>query len=344
MPGLRWGITNSNRAMTIDDVQIESVVANFLIPMINRYNDLEGLDWRGRFTEAADEQLMEFEILNQDRLDPAGQHEFSRFMETNRGTYQEFPLRWGKGVGFDVTFIKRATQQKMIDKFAEGFERDRRRIRFELLKEALNPQSAGRGFWNKTFDTKSRIFAPPNFGVNSFAGSHMHYNTTGSATLTDLDIFADGKQHIREHGTTDGDFICIMNSADITQIEKLAGWVGSTNKANIANSFTDNQFANGVQGEFRYMGITFITEDYMPAGYFLIMGATGRQKPFKFHEPNNTQFRGLLWEPGQNSNFPWQDSYVSREFAVRTFHRWQGTVYQISANADYTAPSDYTGT
>lgn len=341
---LRWGINANlvNRANTISSTSIESIVTGLLIPMLDRYNDMSGLDWRGRFTENSDERMHEFEHLDQTTLSQLGAHSTPRYLGVNKGTYQEFTDRFGEAVGYDREFIK--YNNKPADfarKMQIAINRDIRRIRFEVIKEMVNPTLLGRGFWNQTFDSNSAITTPPKFGVNTFLASHTHYNVTGAATLADLDVFSDAKQHIREHGVTNGDYVCIMNSADITQIEKLAPWIG-TNKANIANSFTDNQFAAGLgDGEFSYMGINFITEDFMPSGYFALMGATGSQKPFKFHEPNNSLFQGLLWEPGHNQNYPWMDSYVFREFRVRTYHRWQGVVYKIGTGS-YTVPSDYT--
>jgi len=130
-----------------------------------------------------------------------------------------------------------------------------------------------------------------------------------------------------------------MNSATLVTIKKLASWIG-TNRANIGNSFTDNQFGAG-PGDFSYMGINFISEDWMPADYFVMLGGTSTSKPFKFHECQNPAYRGLLWIEGKNPGRPWLDSYVRRDFRVRTWNRWQGCVYEISADATYTPPTDY---
>ncbi len=336
----RWGITNKNRLYTIDDVLIEEVVTNLLIPQINRYNEYGGLDWRARFCENADETMQEFLHLETDKLPQLGPHSIPTPMGHKKGWYQEFVLRWGASVGFDTTFIQDAKASDYVKKMAVAAQWDLRRIRYEIIKESVNPQSAGRGFWNKTFDTQAGISAPPTWGVNTFTGSHNHYLTTGAATISNLDFFFDGMQHIDEHMDAGGDYICLMNSADINQLRKLVSFVGS-NRANISNPATDQMVTQGINKEFEWGGITFVQEQNVPANYVVLLGGTGSQKPFKFHEPNNPQFRGLLWIEGNNGNYPWMDSYVFRQFAVRSFNRSQGVVYQITANANYSAPSDY---
>ena len=55
----RYGLTNYDRLYTLDDVLIEQVVSNLLIPMVDKYNDLDGLDWRGMLCENDDESLRE---------------------------------------------------------------------------------------------------------------------------------------------------------------------------------------------------------------------------------------------------------------------------------------------
>jgi hypothetical protein len=326
--------------MTIDSIPIAFIVTNALIPLVNKYNELGGLDWRSRFCENADEMVSEHLLLNQDRMRPLGPHSTPRYVGVNKATYWESVDAYGEAVGYDIEFQKYAKEKDWIDKMVMMTNMDVRNIRYQIIKEMLNPQSPGRGFWNQTFDPLDVITAPPTFGVNTFTGTHTHYNTTGAAALANLDVFADAKQHIREHGNVNGNFDCIMNSSDVTAIEKLASWIGN-NRANISNSFTDNQFARGLDGEFTYMGINFITEDWMPAGYFVVLGGTNSSKPFKFHECQNPEYRGLLWLEGKNPGRPWLDSYVRRDFRVRTWNRWQGVVYQISANATYTAPSEY---
>jgi len=135
-----------------------------------------------------------------------------------------------------------------------------------------------------------------------------------------------------------------MNSNDVNSVEQLASWIG-TGRANISNEFTDKVSANGLNAEFSLLGIEFVVDDWVPAGYIVMFGGVQKQKPLKFHEPANDQFRGLLWVQGKNDaslgKYPIVDSYVMRFFKVRSWQRWQGCVYQISATGPYTAPSDY---
>lgn len=341
MATLRWGLQSSqvNRLLTLDSVPLEKVVADVLWKIIDRYNDYgNAVDWRARFCEDADEQLIEFDLLDQTRLEKLGAHSSPKYMANNKGIYQEFTNRWGVALGYDIEFLKYGKLEDYVKKMELALKRDVDTIRYEILKEITNPQSYGAGFYNQTFDALGMITAPPSFANNTFTAAHTHYLTTGAATLANLNAFTAAKQHIREHGRVNGDYLCLLNSANLTEIENLAAWVG-TNRANISNSFTDGPFAKGIENEFNYLGMDWVCEDWIPAGYFIVLGGTKSSKPIKFHQPNNSQFRGLMWYPGPNGTYPLIDSYVFHEFKPRVWQRWQGVVYQITANYTYTPPT-----
>lgn len=338
----RYGLTYFDRLYTIDDVLIEQIVSNLLIPMLDRYNDLDGLDWRGLLCENSDEQIHEFEILNQEMLDLMGPHEIPFLHGVNKGTYQHFVDKYGIGLGYDTTFLQHAKRNDYVDKMAKAIEQDKRRIRNEILKSILNPTFLGQGFWNQTFDVNSGLTTPPAWGTNAFVASHSHYFTSGTATLNTTNTFSIMKQHIKEHGDTGGDFVCIMNSTDLSTLENLASWVATG--ANISNEFTDRVSEDGLEKDFRLKGIRFICDDWVPQGYMIMFGGLSKQKPIKFHEPTNDQFKGLLWVPGKNDaslgKYPIVDSYVMRFFSCRVYHRWQGVVCQIGTGT-YSPPSDH---
>lgn len=340
----RYGLGNVNRLLTVDNVVIETLVSTSLYPMVNRYNDLGGLDWRAKFCQDADEKIVEFDLLDTNKLDKIGPHEIPFYKGSTKGWYQEAYKYYGNAFGFDHEFYMKATASEYEDKVQKMFKYDQRRIRNEILKECLAPASLGRGFYNQTFGTGDSITTPPTYGTNSFLATHTHYLCTGAAAIANFDFISDMKQHIREHGEV-STYTVIANSTDITAMEKLASWIG-TNRANISNPISDRYVNNGIQGEFDYMGCHFITNDWVKAGY-VVMIATPSDggKPFKFHQPTNAQWQGLLWMPGKNDamfgKYPITDSYAMRLFAIRTWLRWCGVVKQITANAYYTAPTDF---
>lgn len=339
----RWGLNADmiNRAKTMTDTSVENIVASVLIPMFDRYHEHGSLDWRLRFCEDDNEDMHEFELPDNSRLEELGAHSTPRFVAENKGFYQEGVSRYGAAFGFDAVFMQyNATKPEMVKRTNQIIEQDLRAIRFQIIKEAVNPQSLGRGFYNQTFNVQGGITAPPDYKTNSFTASHTHYNTTGSATLSDLDVFDDMKQHIREHGPVQG-FVGQMNSTDLVALEKLGSPVGS-DRVNIPSFFTDSLYKNGlVDEEFAYKNILWIPNDDIPAGYIVMFGVSGARKPFKFHQPNNEAYRGLLWEPGPNNNYPWVDSRAFRQFRVRTYNRDMGVVYKIGTGATYSAPSFY---
>lgn len=339
----RWGINSSliHRAKTMSDTSVENIVATVLIPMIERYNEYGGLDWRLLLCEDDDEQMREFVLPDASRFAEVGFHSTPRFTAENMGTYQEGISRYGMAFGFDAKFEQyNTTSEEWAKRVKQIIQQDLRTIRFEILKECFNPTSLGRGFYNQTYDALGVLTAPPVWGTNTFAATHTHYATTGAATLANFDVFDDMKQHIREHGDVSG-FVGFMNSTDLTAIEKLGSPIG-TGRVNIPSFFTDSLYKNGlVDEEFDYKGIRWIKNEWIPSGYIVMIALAGDTKAFKFHQPNNEAYRGMLWAPGPNGSYPWQDSVAFRQFRVRAFNRWMGAVYQISANANYTVPSYY---
>jgi len=137
-----------------------------------------------------------------------------------------------------------------------------------------------------------------------------------------------------------------MNSSNITELGKLANWYGNATNI-IRNPLTDLFARTGLERDFELQGINFLSDENMPAGYYVLLGGIKTSKPLKFHEDQNPQWRGLMWLPGKNDerlgHYPITDSYFVRLFEVRVFHRWQGVVRQITTSGTYTPPSSYTG-
>jgi hypothetical protein len=340
----RYGLTSKDRLYTIDDVPIESVVSNTLIPMINRYNSFDGLDWRGLLCENGDTDIIRFDLPDTDRLDQLGPHEIPFMKGSAQGTWQRWVKRYGNAFGFDTNFLMEKKADDYVKQMAKSIEWDKNRIRHNILRSVFAPIAYGDGFWNQTFGTNEGITTPPAFGLNTFTASHTHYLCTGTAAITTTNIFETAKQHIREHGKTNGQYLCIMNSNDLQTTARLSTWV-ATGGTNLRTPLSDLFATNGVESEMTLQGINFISDEYVPSGYFVMFGGIGMQKPLKFIEHKNSQFRGLMWIPGKNDaalgGYPITDSYCARIFDVDVFSRYQGVVYQVTTNYTYTAPTDY---
>lgn len=340
-----FGITLQDRLYTADDVRVEDVVANQLIPLVSRYNEEAGqVDYRGLLCENATTTLMQYNIGNTDRLDLMGRHEIPFYKGDKRGAYQHFVKRYGNAVGFDYEFYKDAPSSDYVDKVAKALALDTRRVRHNILRSMLAPQAYGEGFWNRTYSGIEGISSPPTYGTNTFTASHTHYLTTGTATITGTGIFETAKQHIREHGEVNGDWVCFMNSNNINTLAQLATW--HANASTITrNPLTDEFAVRGLEKDFELQGINFLADDWVPADYFVLLGGVKNSKPLKFHEDKNPQFRGLQWIPGKNDvrlgRYEITDSYFARLFDVRVYNRWQGVVYQITTNGSYSEPTEY---
>jgi len=168
-----FGITSRDRLLTVDDVPIEQVVADTLIPLVSRYNaDADKVDYRGLLCTNDDTRVIQYNIPTNARMDALGPHEIPYYVADKRGAYQQFVRRWGNAVGFDYEFYRLAKKQDYVDKVLKRLAFDKNRIRYQIIKAMLNPTEYGHGFWNRTFAAMEGISSPPDYGMNSFTASH----------------------------------------------------------------------------------------------------------------------------------------------------------------------------
>lgn len=207
---------------------------------------------------------------------------------------------------------------------------------------------------------------PPDYKSNTFSGTHNHYYTSGAAALDSGDV--EGMfDHLRHHGygeSTGTQMYLMVNSAESPSIRTWR--VGVTNaNAQVAKYdfipavgsptfITPN--AQGLVGTqppatFRGMNVIgaygpaiIIEEDYIPAGYMVLLGSGGEgdlRNPVGIREHANQQLRGLRLLPGNQAGYPLVDSFYSRGFGTGIRQRGAGVVQQITVSGTYTIPTQY---
>jgi hypothetical protein len=210
---------------------------------------------------------------------------------------------------------------------------------------------------------------PPDYKSNTFNGTHTHYVSSGAATIDsgDLDSVTTGLfQLLREHGYGEANGTQMVVMVNPAQGASIRTWRANQTNANSAVAMYDfipatNQPALivpnaqgllGSQPSGNYRGLTVIgsygpalvvEEEYVPAGYVVILGTGGEgalQNPVGIREHANPNLRGLRLLAGDRTGYPLVNSYYSRGFGTGIRQRGGAAVMQITAGA-YAIPSQY---
>jgi hypothetical protein len=214
---------------------------------------------------------------------------------------------------------------------------------------------------------------PPSYKGQVFDGTHTHYMASGGTTI-DSDDFEDLYDNIAEHGygiENGTQFVAMMGKALIREVRKWRynegnGDDGAGNPTATANyDFipAPNQPAmivpneqgllgsqppttwNGLPVIGSYAGVLIVEEAYIPEDYVLMLatgGAGDLQNPVGFREHANPQYRGLRLIPGNQQRYPLIDSFYARGFGTGIRQRAGSAIMQITENASYTTPTEYT--
>jgi hypothetical protein len=94
-----------------------------------------------------------------------------------------------------------------------------------------------------------------------------------------------------------------------------------------------------------YGPVLIIEEDYIPAGYMLLIASGGQanlQNPVGIREHANTALRGLRLVKGPNPDYPLQESYYQRGFGTGVRQRGVAVVMQNPGSVvAYQIPTAY---
>lgn len=198
---------------------------------------------------------------------------------------------------------------------------------------------------------------PPPSGGTVFDGTHNHYLTSGAATIDGQDL-ADGIDHVAHHGYP-GQLLVLAHPQEMKRIRGFRAGVGAPASpydfipAKGAPAFLSADEIIGdraperlgrikLEGSF---GPAWVAEHpLIPKGYILTLSTDGpnsQYNPVSFRQHPNPALQGLRLVKGRTPNYPLIDSFYSRGFGTGVRHRGAAAVMQITANANYTAPSNF---
>lgn len=208
---------------------------------------------------------------------------------------------------------------------------------------------------------------PPDYKTNTFSGTHTHYVTSGAATIDSGDLeqgmndmsshgysVANGTQLVFMVNKTEGDVIRTFrvgvtnNNAAVAKYDFIPAINQPAlivpNAAGLLGGPQPPSTWNGLQVIGSYGDGLIVQEEYIPAGYTVLIASGGEanlQNPIGIREHANTALRGLRLLPGNQTNYPLIDSYYSRGFGTGIRQRGAAYVMQIAVSGTYTIPAVY---
>ena len=207
---------------------------------------------------------------------------------------------------------------------------------------------------------------PPDYGTNTFQGTHSHYLVSGQAQVDSQDLeFA--QDHIEEHGYSIANGTTIIHMVNKAQAAVIRTFrQGQVNQNGITAAYdfipSANQPAlilpneqgllgsrppsqwNGLRVIGSYRDALIIEDLSIPEGYMLTfgtggVGALGNLVGLREHQ--NPAYRGLRLLPGNQQGYPLVDSYYSRGFGTGIRQRGGAVVTQFKSGSGYDIPDQY---
>lgn len=200
---------------------------------------------------------------------------------------------------------------------------------------------------------------PPDYNMNTFAGTHNHYLSSGAGTVDSGDL-DEMETTLVEHGygrLQGSRLILLVNRTQLATIRNFRIATGSTYDfipatgqppfllpANTGGVIGTVPLAIGglpVAGSY---GNWLICEsEFIPVGWMVGFATGGEQQatnPVGFRQHANAGLRGMRQVKGPDPDYPLIDSYYQRGFGTGVRHRGAGVVMKISAGA-YSIPTAY---
>lgn len=206
---------------------------------------------------------------------------------------------------------------------------------------------------------------PPDYGTNTFTGTHSHYLASGEAQI-DSDDLEEALDHIEEHGysiengTT---LVCLVNKAQAKEIRKFRAGKVNNNSVTADYDFIPsmNQPAiilpdegllgsrppnewQGLRVLGSYRDALIVEEQFIPEGYMVTFGSGGAGSLGNLvglREHANPAYRGLRLIGGNQQGYPLVDSYYARGFGTGVRQRGGAVVTQFTTSGAYTIPERY---
>lgn len=192
----------------------------------------------------------------------------------------------------------------------------------------------------------------PDHDGDSFDGTHTHYTTTESATLSPADVeFLTGQ--VLEHGYGDDDGSTLVILCNRAEGDVIAEWRAGVNgaKFDFITSDTSVPYLTTEQlvgqrpgGQFQGMKISgqyghalVAPTSLVPAGYLAVIAVGSATPVIGLRE--HRKMTGLRLIRGNNPDYPITDSYYVHGIGAGVRQRGGAACLQVTPSADYTSPT-----
>lgn len=275
------------------------------------------------------------------------------------GTTLGLPLyRYGRAVQWTRDALNVMTLGELVEQYNAMKAADLNAIRINIARRIFNATNTlnyvDRLVNNRTLRLRAfyngdgeQVMPSPTF--TQFAGTHTHFNTTSSGTVTGAQVTA-LINNVLEHGHSGGNLVLYINQAQLAVIRTMTAAdeftpftdVRIRQSANTTYAVSDNLVVESP--EDRAVGIfgaaTVWVKPYIPAGYLLAMDlGVGTQKPLGFRTRENGVY-GDFNQRGDtySGDFPLYTQYFARDYGIGVINRHMAAVLQINVSPVYTAP------
>jgi hypothetical protein len=277
-----------------------------------------------------------------------------------------FPFKWFDIAGrFTWQFLANAPASE-VDSFANGvMEADSRLVFLRVMKTLFGNTRGVNKEGQTVFPFYSGVAGdkPPTYKMQTFADSHNHFVTSGTATVTAPNLEAlitllEEHGYTRANGYNQVVMVAKAQGDTIRNFRSTAN--GGTGKYDFVPAQNTPVFLlptnmrtegaapagslNGLTVIGAYGDATIIQEDYIPAGYMVAIvtgGEDNLSNPIAFRQHPTASLQGLKLVKGRNPDYPLIDSFYVRGFGTGVRHRGAGAVMQVSTNPTYTVPTVY---
>jgi hypothetical protein len=288
------------------------------------------------------------------------------YRPTSTPAVMGFPFGWKDMAGrFTWQFLAN-TPAAQVDSFANmAMEADSRTVFLRVMKTLFgNTRSV-----NKEGQTVYPFYSgvagdlPPQYKMTTFADSHNHFVTSGTATVTPANLEA-LLGLLEEHGYTKQNGynpIVLVNKAQGNTIRNFRSTAnGGTGLYDFVPAVGTPVFLlpvnmrteggrppaeiNGLDVIGGYSNATIVQEDYIPAGYMVAIvtgGEDNLSNPIAMRQHPTASLQGLRLAKGRNPDYPLIDSFYVRGFGCGVRHRGAGAIMQVTTNPTYTIPTAY---
>lgn len=290
------------------------------------------------------------------------------------GTVQQmgFEFKWyDTATRFTWQFLSKAYQSQVDAIHNEVIAADNRLVFNKVMSAIFNDKNRMATIDGNNYNVYALYngdgTVPPPRGPHKFDGTYTHYLSSGANQLDSGDLeeimnrfnnlgfgLGSGTTQVLLVNTQEANAIRSFkrNEVNANTAKALYDFIPSatqapmllTTPAGLLGTQPPNEF-EGLPVIGSYGTLLIVQEDYIPAGYvlaFVTGGTASSQNVVGFRQHPNSELQGLRLIAQQGaSNYPLINSYYVRGFGTGIRHRGNALVMQVTDQAKYQAPAQY---